>query len=102
MAELEAARELIAANDAETAALRERLETEKRLTRALDELAATQRLESQALRTALTAKDEALTANAAVIASQEKLIAELKKKKSSPWRRLGDILLGAAAIAVLR
>jgi septal ring factor EnvC (AmiA/AmiB activator) len=102
VAELEAARTLIAATEAESQALRGRLETEKRLTRALEELVATQRSETGALRSALAASSEALTAKDAVIASQERLVAELKKSKSSPWRRLGDILLGAAAVAVLR
>jgi hypothetical protein len=93
---------LIAATEAEGAALRERLETEKRLTRALDELTATQRSEAQALRTALTANGEALAARNTVIASQAKLLDELKRKKPSPWRRLGDILVGAAAVLVLK
>jgi hypothetical protein len=37
-----------------------------------------------------------------VIAAQQKLIDTLKTKKSSPWKRLTDILIGVAAGIVLR
>lgn len=102
MAELEAARNLIAASETETQLLRDRLETEKRLTQTLEALAASQRSETQALRSALDANAEALAAKNSVIASHEKLIAELKRNKSSPWRRIGDVLAGAAAVMLLK
>jgi len=92
--ELSASRELIDALDAENKALKQRLETEKQTTALLGELNETRKSETEALRAALTAKNEALTAKDAVIASQDKLIETLKQKKSSPWKRLGDVLIG--------
>jgi len=38
----------------------------------------------------------------AAIAAQEKLIDHLKTKKRSVWSRIGDILLGAGVIAILK
>ena len=38
----------------------------------------------------------------AVIEGQEKLIGALEKRKTSPWKRLGDVLIGVAAGVVLR
>ena len=52
-------------------------------------------LEQRVLVLAPTAKDAALT-------KQEELIAALKKRKSSPWKRLGDVLIGVAISAVLK
>ena len=60
----------------------------------LTELNETRKSETEALRTALAAKSEALTAKDAVIASQDKLIETLKRTKSSPWKRIGDVLIG--------
>jgi hypothetical protein len=100
--DLERSREMIAVLDDENSLLKERLETEKRLSSALTELTATQKQESAALRSALAAKDETIAAKNNVIAAQDQLTAELKAKRSSPWRRLGDILIGAATIAVLK
>ena len=54
------------------------------------------------MRNVVTAKNETLAAKDVVIASQEKLIDALKAKKSSPWKRLGDVLIGVAAGMVLR
>lgn len=68
----------------------------------LTELNETRKSETEALRTALAAKNEALTAKDAVITSQDKLIEILKRKKSSPWKRIGDVLIGAAIFAILR
>ncbi len=100
--ELERTRVLAAALDVENAALRSRLETEKQLTRMLIELNETRRSEANALRSAVEAKNETIAAKDAAIAAQDKLIAALRNKKPSPLRRLGDILIGAAVVAVLR
>ena len=92
--ELTASRTLIDTLENENAALKTRLETEKRTTALLTELNETRKSETEALRTALAAKNETLTAKDAVIASQDKLIETLKRKKSSPWKRIGDVLIG--------
>ena len=60
------------------------------------------RAENEALRNAIAAKNETIVAKDAVIASQEKLIEALQKRKSSPWKRLGDVLIGVAAGAIFR
>jgi hypothetical protein len=86
----------------ENAALSARLDTEKKATALLSELNESRKSETASLREALAAKNEAIAAKDAVIAAQEKLIDALKKKKTSPWKRLGDILIGAAVIAVLK
>ena len=92
--ELAASRTLIDTLENENAALKQRLDTEKRATALLTELNETRKSETEALRTALAAKNETLTAKDAVIASQDKLIETLKRKKSSPWKRIGDVLIG--------
>ena len=60
----------------------------------LTELNETRKSEADALRTALTANDETIAAKDTVIAAQDKLIEALKRKKPSPWKRLGDVLIG--------
>jgi len=100
--ELNASRVLIDALDAENAALKSRLATEQQLSSLLTELNDTRRAENDALRTTVAAKNETIAAKDAAIASRDKLIEALKRKRPSPWRRLGDILIGAAAIAVLK
>jgi len=102
VSELEASRRLIDLIDRENKLLKDRLETETRTTAVLTELNASLRAESEALKTALTAKTETLAAKEEVIAAQQKLIDSLKTKKSSPWKRIGDILIGVAAGALLR
>ncbi|MEO5858672.1 MAG: hypothetical protein ABIR33_06960 [Pyrinomonadaceae bacterium] len=82
--------------------LKDRFETETRTTAILTELNVSRKGETDALRTALAAKTETLAAKDEVIAAQQKLIDSLKVKKSSPWKRLGDILIGLAAGRVLR
>ena len=82
--------------------LKDRLETERRATSLLVELNGSRHAENQALRDAIAAKNEALNAKDAVIASQGKLIEGLKNRRPSPWKRLGDILIGAAAGAIFR
>lgn len=82
--------------------MKDRLETETRNVAILSEINASRKAESDALKTALAAKTETLSAKDEVIAAQQRLIDSLKAKKSSPWKRLGDILIGIAAGAVLR
>lgn len=86
----------------ENAALKTRLDTEKQTTALLNELNETRKSETESLRSAIAAKNEALAAKDAVIASQDKLIAALNKKKASPWKRLQDVLIGAAIFAILK
>jgi septal ring factor EnvC (AmiA/AmiB activator) len=100
--ELKASRTLITALDAELASQKSRLDTERQLNAMLTELNNTRKSESAALGRALEAKNETIAAKDAVIATQDKLIETLKSKRSSTWRRIGDILIGAAAIAVLK
>jgi hypothetical protein len=102
VSELEASRRLIDLLERENTLLKDRLETETRTTAMLTELNASRKAESDALKTALTAKTETLAARDSVIAAQDKLIDSLKAKKSSPWKRLGDILIGIAAGALIR
>lgn len=102
VSELEASRRLIDLLERENRLIKDRLETETRTTAALTELNASRKEESDALRTALAAKTETLAAKDEVIASQQKLIDALKTKKSSPWKRLGDILIGVAAGMVMK
>lgn len=100
--DLEKSRVLIAALDVENSLLSGRLNTEKRTTSILLELSETRKSETEGLRNVIAAKNETLTAKDVVAASQDNLIAALKSKKTSPWRRLGDILIGVAAGAILR
>jgi len=100
--DLKANRELVESLTTENDALRTRLETEKQITALLTELNETRKTETDALRETVAAKNEAIVAKDAVIASQDTLIEALKKKKSSPWKRLGDVLIGAALFAVLK
>jgi len=100
--ELAKTRTLVDALGHENQAIKERLDTEKRLTETMQDLIETRRQESDALRTALSAKNEAIAAKDAVIDSQARSIATLKKKRASPWRRLGDVLIGAAVFAIFK
>ena len=100
--ELAASRALIDALEHDNAALKQRLEIEKQTTQLLTELNQTRKSESEALRSALAAKNEALAAKDTVIATQDKLIETLKRKKSSPWKRVGDVLVGLAIGFVLK
>ena len=102
VSELDASRRLIDLLERENTLLKDRLETETRTTAILSELNASRKSESDALKTALAAKTETLAAKDEVIASQQKLIDSLKAKRSSPWKRFGDILIGVAAGALLR
>ena len=100
--DLEKNRVLVTALEAENRLLNERLATEKRTTAALTELNETRKGENAALRDAVATKNETLAAKDVVIAAQDKLVAALKAKKTSPWRRLGDVLIGAAVFAILK
>lgn len=100
--ELIAVRRLAAALERENLALHDRLQIAAQVETLLQELAETRRSETQALRNAITAKDETIDAKDSVIAKQDELIERLKKRKSSPWKRVGDILIGVAISAVLK
>jgi hypothetical protein len=93
---------LIDALERENAALRTRLDTERSANAILIELNETRKSETDALRQTVTAKNETITAKDAVITAQDKLIAGLKTKPTSIWKRIGDIAIGAAVGAVLR
>jgi chromosome segregation ATPase len=92
--ELTASRTLIDALEQENAGLKARHQTDQQMIDLLTELNETRKTETEALRSAIAAKNEALMAEDAVIAVQDKLIDTLKRKKSSPWKRLGDVLIG--------
>ena len=100
--ELEKSRSLIAVLERENTALRGRIQTAANTEAVMAELNAARLSEAEALRTALAAKNEALAAKDAVIASQDKFVNELKRRKTSPWKRLGDVLIGVAAAAILK
>ena len=100
--ELERTQVLVTALERENTALKERLETEKRSSAILTELAETRKAESDALRATVAAKNETIAAKDAVIGRQDKLVEALKAKKPSPWRRIGDVLIGAAVFAILK
>ena len=100
--ELAASRTLIDALDDENAALKSRLATERQTAGILNELNETRRGESAALREALMAKTETIAAKDSVIVAQEKLIGTLKIRPTSIWKRVGDVMLGAAAALVLK
>lgn len=82
--------------------LSERLETEKRATAVLTELNDTRRAETTALRGVIEAKNQTIAAKDAVIAKQDQLVGELKKKKPSLLKRIGTIALGVAIGVALR
>ena len=100
--ELEKSRSLISSLESENRLLSARLETEKRTTDILTEINETRKSETDALRSVVGAKNETIAAKDAVIVSQDKLVEALKKKKTSPWRRVGDILIGVAALAIFK
>jgi len=101
-AELAASRRLIDLLERENTLLTERLNTEKRISQMLTEMNESRRAENEGLRIASAAQKETIAAKDALIADQGKLNAALKKRASSPWKRLGDVLIGVAAGIVLR
>ena len=100
--ELRASRPLIDAFGDENDLLKQRLEAEKRTSGFLAELNETRKRENEALRAAIAAKNETIMAKNAVIDKQEKLVETLKAKKQSPWKRIADVLIGAAIFAILK
>lgn len=86
----------------ENRSLKTRLETEKRVSAALNELNETRKSEAGALRATVVAKNETIAAKDNEIAARNELIHALKRKKASPWKRLGDVLLGIGLISILR
>lgn len=95
-------RRLAAALENENKTLSDRLETANRSSAIFKELNETRKSDTEALRTSVAAKNETIAAKDAVIVRQEELVRELKNKKTSPWKRLGDVLLGVAIFAVLK
>lgn len=82
--------------------LSERLDTETRSSTLLRELNETRKSEAETLRATVAAKNKSIAAKDAVIGKQDELVRELKNKKTSPWKRLGDVLIGVAIFAVLK
>jgi uncharacterized protein YicC (UPF0701 family) len=93
---------LIDALERENAALKTRLDTERSANAILIELNETRKSEGEALRQTIAAKNETIAAKESVITAQDKLIATLKTKRTSIWKRIGDIAIGAAVGAVMR
>jgi hypothetical protein len=87
--------------DDENKALNERLATERQLTTTLSELNATRKSENEALRIAITAKDETIAAKNSAIDAQAKLIENLKRKRTSILGRIGGVIAGAAVALLL-
>lgn len=102
MNELTASRKLIDALEHENRALTERLETSRRTESVLSELSLARRSENEALLASIAAKNETIAAKNAAIAKQDELIGELKNRKTSPWKRVGDILIGVAVTSLLK
>lgn len=101
-ADLTATRKLVDALDAENALLKARLETAERTAEILTELNETRTTENAALNEALKAKNETIAAQSQLISTQAEFAAKLKGKKRSLLGRIGGVLLGAAAIAILK
>jgi hypothetical protein len=93
---------LVDALERENGLLKERLETEKRTSGVLLELNETRKAEAVSLRETVAAKNETIVAKDGVIAAQDKLIETLKKKKTSPLKRIQDVLIGVALFALFR
>lgn len=100
--ELAKSRALLTALERENELLRLRLETEKDRAGLMQELLETRQQENAALVEALAARRSESAAQSAVIAVQDELITALRKRKRSPWARIGDVLMGAGIIAILR
>ena len=100
--ELSATRKLVTALENENALLRERLQTAAATEAILIELKETREKENTALHTAIAAKNETITAKDAAIKKQDEIVAELKRRRSSVWKRVGDILIGVAVSSILK
>ena len=101
-ADLTATRKLADVLGAENALLKQRIATAERTAEILTELNETRKAETAALAETLKAKNETIAAQAELIRNQDELAAKLKGKKRSLLGRIGDVLLGAAAIAILK
>lgn len=93
---------LIEALERENSALRQRLEAEKNTNALLTELAKTRKTEAAALRETINAKNDTIAAKQSVIDAQEKLLSELKKRRTSIWKRILDIAAGVAIGVILK
>lgn len=82
--------------------LLERLKIERQTIALLQDLNETRKNETEALRATIFAKNETIAAKDLVIAAQENLMKTLKTKRTSPWKRIGDVLLGVAILAILK
>lgn len=82
--------------------LRERLAVSKRLEDGLSALNETRDKEAETLRRAIEAKDRIILEKNTAIVKQEEIIAELKRRKDSPWKKVGYILVGIAAASILK
>lgn len=100
--ELAKTRKFVTVLEAENKMLSERLDTETRSSTLLRELNETRKSEAETLRATVAAKNKSIAAKDAVIGKQDELVRELKNKKTSPWKRLGDVLIGVAIFAVLK
>lgn len=100
--ELAKTRKLVTVLEAENKTLSERLDTEKQSSKLLGELNETRKSETEALRATVAAKNETIAAKDAVIGKQDELVRELKNKKTSPWKRLGDVLIGVAVSTLIK
>jgi len=100
--ELQQVRELVTALEKENSALRQRLEVAVRTETILVELNGARQSETEALRLTVAAKNETIAAKDAALARQDDLVEQLRRRKTSPWKRLGDVLVGIGVAAILR
>ena len=100
--ELVVTRKLVTTLETENAALRERLATASQTESVLTELNNAREKENTALNAVIAAKNETIAAKDAALAKQDELIAALKKRKTSLWKRIGDVLIGVAVAAILK
>ena len=100
--ELKATRSLVSVLETENAALKQRLETEQRITALLTALDKSRTRESEALRQTIASQSATIQAKDTALAAQDKLIAELRRKKSSPWKRVMDVLVGVGVGVMLK
>lgn len=100
--DLESTRELAAELDKKSELLTERLRSEENANGLAAEMIRTQASAISSLKDAIKAKDDAAGSKDAVIAAQEKLIESLRRKRSSPWSRIRDILIGAGAVLIFK
>ena len=95
-------RAFVTALEKENAALRQRLDVAIRTETILNELNETRRSETEALKVTVAAKNETIAAKDAAITRQDEMAAELRRRKTSPWKRIGDVLIGIGVSAILR